>query len=1096
MNLFFSKNTLLVGLCTIVLSGHSSLLYAGNSSSPEPAAVQQTKKITGTVSDAMGPIIGASVVIKGTSNGVATDFDGNFILNASQGQTLVISYIGYITKEIKIDAKANYNIFLEEDKKMLDEVVVVGYGTMKKSDVSGASVSLGEDAIKGSVITNLDQAFAGRAAGVTSMATSGAPGSSISIRVRGQATINAGAEPLYVIDGVIFQSGGHSASDFGVDGLGNGSVSTISPLSTINPSDIVSMEILKDASATAIYGAQGANGVVLITTKRGKAGEAKFSYEGQMAWSRQSKRLDLLNLREFADYYNDFVKTGYPQEDAYHSDPSLLGKGTNWQDAVFQTAFQHSHQIAAQGGTDNIQYYVSGNFMNQEGTIIGSNFKRLSLRTNLDAQLKPWLKLGLNIAYANTRDDLKLADGTEGIIYYSLMSLPDMPIYNIDGSYASVVRENYNMKNPIAVAMANENTLKRQKLSGNIFAEVTPIKNLVWHTELGYDLSYNRGENYEPIIQLPTTAQGNRSRWSKNNSSFWMLKNYLTYSGNFGKHYYTAMLGQECWESKWDNLWIQGKDLTSDDIHNPYLGTATSKEFGDQYDSSAMASFFTRLTYNYDNRYNATYTYRYDGSSNFGPNKRWAGFHSFAFGWRFSNEKFIQKLTEKWLSNGKLRIGWGQTGNSSIGGFKWGAATHNVTAYMGAAVNGLRPRNIPNLDIHWEKQEQTNIGLDLGFLNDRISITLDWYNKESKDMLMELQTPTYMGTQGNWNSKIDAPWGNYGHIRNTGFEMTIKARPITNKDFTWDTELQASWNKNKLVALDGTAQAAIWGYGQWNDIISKSVVGESLFNFYGYETDGVYEDWEDLQNSPKPTWSTPSDGRYVRTSTVFVGDIKFKDQNGDNVIDENDRTNLGSPFPKMSFGFNNTFTYRNFDLNIFINGCVGNKVLNYNAISLSSMKSAWSNQLTDVNDRARLVPIDPNKDYSAGVTTIGGLVVYNWYDDVANVKVENAGTNTPRAIIGDPNDNDIMSDRYIEDGSYLRIKNVSLGYTLPKKLLRKIKLENLRVYCNIQNLYTFTKYNGYDPEVGASTQNANVFGCDNGRYPSPTTYSFGINIAF
>ncbi len=1095
MNLIISKSTLLAGLCTIVLSGYSSQLYAGEGTSPLPT-VQQAKKVTGTVSDAMGPVIGASVVIKGTSNGVATDFDGNFSLNASQGQTLVISYIGYITKEVKIGAQAHYDITLEEDKKVLDEVVVVGYGTMKKSDISGASVSLGEDALKGSVITNLDQAFAGRAAGVTSMATSGAPGSSMSIRVRGQATINAGAEPLYVIDGVIFQSSGHSANDFGVDGLGNGSVSTISPLSTINPADIVSMEILKDASATAIYGAQGANGVVLITTKRGKAGEAKFTYEGQMAWSRQTKRLDLMNLREFADFYNDFVKTGYPQEDAYHSDISLLGKGTNWQDAVFQTAFQHSHQVAAQGGTDNIQYYVSGNFMNQEGTIIGSNFKRFTLRTNLDAQLKPWLKLGLSVTYANTKDDLKLADGTEGIIYYSLMSLPDMPIYNIDGSYASVVRENYTMKNPIAVAMANEITLKRQKLSGNIFAEVTPIKNLVWHTELGYDLSYNRGENYEPIIQLPTTAQGNRSRWSKNNSSFWMLKNYLTYSGNFGQHYYTAMLGQECWESKWDNLWIQGKDLTSDDIHNPYLGTATSKEFSDQYDSSSMASFFTRLTYNYDNRYNATYTYRYDGSSNFGPNKRWAGFHSFAVGWRFSNEKFIQKFTEGWLSNGKLRIGWGQTGNSSIGGFKWGAATHNVTAYMGSALTGLRPRNIPNLDIHWEKQEQTNIGLDLGFLNDRISITLDWYNKESKDMLMELQTPTYMGTQGNWNSKIDAPWGNYGHIRNTGFELTIKGRPIQNKDFTWESEIQASWNKNKLVALDGTAQAAIWGYGQWGDIVSKSSVGESLFNFYGYETEGVYKDWDDLQNSPKPTWSTPSDGKYVRTSTVFIGDIKFKDQNGDGVIDENDRTNLGSPFPKMTFGFNNTFTYKNFDLNIFINGSIGNKVLNYNAISLSSMKSAWSNQLTDVNNRARLVPIDPTKDYSAGVSTIGGLVVYNWYDDVANVKVENADTSTPRAVIGDPNDNDIMSDRYIEDGSYVRIKNISLGYTFPKKLIKRFKLENLRVYANIQNLYTFTKYSGYDPEVGASTQNVNVYGCDNGRYPSPTTYSFGLNLAF
>ena len=1107
MNLFFSKNALLAGLCIVALSGYSSSLYAGNSSSPEPTAVQQTKKITGTVSDAMGPVIGASVVIKGTTNGVATDYDGNFTLNASQGQTLVISYIGYITKEVKIDGKTNYNIFLEEDKKVLDEVVVVGYGTMKKSDVSGASVSLGEDAIKGSVITNLDQAFDGRAAGVTSMATSGAPGSSMSIRVRGQATINTNAEPLYVIDGVIMPTTGRTAADFGVDGLGNGSTSTISPLSTINPQDIVSMEILKDASATAIYGAQGANGVVLITTKRGKAGEAKFTYDGQMAWSRQNKRIDLLNLREFAEFYNDYVQTGYPEESAYYSDPSLLGKGTNWQDAIFQTAFQHSHQLAAQGGTDKVQYYISGSYMDQEGTIIGSNFKRFTTKVNLDAQLKTWLKLGLSATYANTRDDVKLADSVNGLIYYSLVSPPDVPIYSIDGSYASIVRENYNMKNPIAVAMANDIVSKRQKLSGNVFAEITPIKNLVWHAELGYDITATRGENYEPILKLPTTAQGNRSRWAKNNSWFWMLKNYITYSGNFGKHYYTAMVGQECWESHWENLWVQSQDLTNDDYHNPALGTETSMKFDDQYDTSSMASFFTRLTYNYDNRYNATYTYRYDGSSNFGPNKRWAGFHSFAVGWRFTNEKFIQKITEGWLSNGKLRIGWGQTGNAAIGSFLWGAGSKRVTAWLGdTAVTGLRPANIPNPDVHWEKQEQTNIGLDLGFFNDRINLTIDWYNKESKDMLMQLQTPSYMGTKGNDNLKLDAPMGNYGHIRNRGLEVTLKVRAIQTKDFSWESELQASWNKNKLVALDGTAQAAIFGNGQYGDIISKSSVGESLFNFYGYETDGVYENYEDLANSPKPTWSAPADGIYKRTGTVFVGDLKFKDQNGDGIIDANDRTNLGSPFPKMTFGWSNTFTWKNFDLNIFVNGSIGNKVLNYNSIALTAMSNAWSNQSAEINDRARVVPIDPTKDYSAGVIptitkedgtqVVVGPMVYNWYEDVTNVKVENSGTSMPRAVISGTNGNTLMSDRYIEDGSYLRIKNISLGYTFPKNIIRKFKLENLRIYCNIQNLYTFTKYNGYDPEVGASTQTANVYGCDNGRYPSPTTFSFGLNLGF
>ena len=438
MNLNCSKNSLLAGLCSVFLLGASPVMYAARGSAPLPAEMQQAKKITGTVTDAMGPVIGASVVIKGTSNGVATDFDGNFTLQASPGQTLVISYIGYLTKEVKVTGQNNYQITLEEDKKVLDEVVVVGYGTMKKSDISGASATVGESAIKGSVITSLDQALQGHAAGVSAVSTSGAPGSGSSIRVRGTATINANAEPLYVIDGVIVQSGGLTGYDYGLgDALGNGSVSTISPLSTIDPQDIVSMDILKDASATAIYGAQGANGVVLITTKHGKAGEAKFSYSGTLGISRQTKRLDVLDLREYADYYNNYVEIGEATANALFLDRELLGKGTNWQDAVFQTALTHQHQVSAQGGTDKVRYYVSGSYMNQEGTIIGSQFKRLAARANIDADLKSWLKMGLNVAYSDSKDDLKLADGEEGIINYSLTTTPNLPIYDMDGNYAS-----------------------------------------------------------------------------------------------------------------------------------------------------------------------------------------------------------------------------------------------------------------------------------------------------------------------------------------------------------------------------------------------------------------------------------------------------------------------------------------------------------------------------------------------------------------------------------------------------------------------------------------------------------------------------------
>lgn len=1049
-------------------------------------------KLSGNVKDETGEaLIGASVTVKGGGgSGAITDLDGNFSLTVPAGKNQVtISYVGYEPQTITITGKKSINVVLKEDKNMMDEVVVVGYGTMKKSDLSGASVSLGEDAMKGSVITNLDQSLQGRAAGVTAVSTSGAPGSSSSIRVRGQATINANAEPLYVIDGVIVQGGGQSGADFGLgDALGNGSVSTISPLSTINPADIVSMEILKDASATAIYGAQGANGVVLITTKRGKAGEAKFSYDGMLAVNRQTKRLDMMNLREYADFYNDFVAVGEGTESAYLSDSSLLGKGTNWQEAIFQTAIQHQHQVSAQGGSDKVQYYVSGGFMDQEGTIIGSEFQRFNVRTNLDAQLKSWLKMGISATYTSTDESLKLADSDEGLINYSLTTIPSIPIYNIDGSYSSISQEGYTNPNPVAMALMDEILLKRQKLNGNIYFEVTPMKGLVWHTELGFDISSSKGDRYKPMIDLGTWQRNsNTSSIQKNSSTFWQLKNYITYSGSIGKHSYTAMLGQECWESKYDYANIQNTDLPSDEVHNPALGQG-DPTIGSGFGSSAMASFFTRLTYNYDNRYGATYTYRYDGSSNFGPANRWAGFHSFAANWRFTEEKFMKNI--KWLSNGKLRAGWGQTGNANIGGYKWGVMLSIMNTDLGKS---YRPANIANTGIKWESQEQWNVGLDLGFLNDRISLTLDWYNKESKDMLMQLQLPSYMGTSGNASSALAAPYGNYGHIRNTGLEVTLNTHPLVGK-FQWDSEFQISFNKNKLVSLSGTAAAQIVGYGQYSDVVSVSNVGESLYSFYGYVCDGIYQDLHDIETSPKPA-KYPSDGVFNKNNTVYVGDIKYKDLNGDGVIDENDRTNIGSPMPKFTFGWTNTFRYKNFDLSVFINGSYGNKVYNYLKMKLTHMNSTWTNQLVEVGDRARLTAIDPNKDYSQGVV-VNGVTVWNWYDDITNVKVANPNAGLPRATLNDPNDNDRVSDRYIEDGSYLRLKNIALGYTFPKKLIKKIGLESLRVYANIQNLLTLTGYSGYDPEIGVSTASPNVMGLDNGRYPSPTVYSFGLNVSF
>ena len=1047
----------------------------------------QKVPVSGTVSDQTGPVIGASVIEKGTTNGTMTDNDGHFTLTVSKGAVIEISSIGYKTQEITVGAQTNFTVTLSEDNEFLDEVVVVGYGSMKKSDLAGASVSMKESDLKGSIISSLDQSLQGRAAGVTAVTTSGAPGSSSSIRVRGQATINANAEPLYVIDGVIVQGGGNTGADFGLgDALGNGKVSTISPLSTINPADIVSMEILKDASATAIYGAQGANGVVLITTKHGKSGEAKFSYDGMVAMSRQAVRLNMMNLREYAQYYNEMIEEGDIYEtNPYYATPSLLGKGTNWQDEIFRTAWQHQHQLSAQGGSDKVQYYVSGSYMDQQGTIIGSNFNRFSVRTNLDAQLKKWLKLGVNATYAITNDNLKLADSNQGLIYYSLTTIPDIPVYDVNGNYSSTIREGYTSPNPVALAMMDEILLKRKKLSGNIYAELTPIKHITWRTELGFDMGESDANRYKPMIDLGGWVRSQNSiSYQKNSNYFWQLKNYLTYANQWGKHSVTAMVGQECWESRWNYLSGSNTDLPSDEVHNVALATGTpsiSSGFG----SSSMASFFTRETYNYGDRYLGTYTYRYDGSSNFGPKNRWAGFHSVALAWRFSNEKFFEPV-KKVIDNGKLRLGWGQTGNSSIGSYAWGAAITRMPSALGM---GFRPSNIPNTSIRWESQEQYNVGLDLGFFNGRLNLTVDAYYKKSDDMLMSMQLPSYMGTQGNGSSKLQAPKGNYGSIENKGLEITLDAHPVQLKNFSWDSNFQISFNKNKLLSLSDTENATLVGYGQWGDVVCVSEIGKPLYNFYGYKVEGVYKDLDDIQNSAKPA-KYPSDGVFSRGNTVWVGDIKYKDVDENGVIDERDRTDIGSPLPKFTFGWTNTFRYKNLDLSIFLNGSYGNKVMNYNSLTLTHMNSTWTNQLQSVvSKRARLEPIDPTIVYADGS---------KWFDHIDNVRVQNPGTKIPHTSINDPNDNDRISDRYVEDGSFLRIKNITLGYTFPKALLNKAKIENLRVYVNIQNLYTFTKYTGYDPEVGASTQDSSglTYGLDNGRYPSPAMYSFGLNITF
>ncbi len=1000
-----------------------------------------------------------------------------------------------VKQEITVKTKV-LNVKLEPDTKVLDEVVAVGYGTMKKSDLSGASVTVGEEKLKGSIITNMDQALQGRVAGVTAVQTSGAPGSSVSIRVRGQNTIRANAEPLYVIDGVPVDNSNSSGASYGLgDALGNGANSTISPLSTINPSDILSMEILKDASATAIYGSRASNGVVLITTKRGKSGEAKFTYEGLYGYQRQAKRLDVMNLRQFAEYSNAMASetAGRVAREDFR-DPSLLGNGTNWQDAVFQIAPMQTHVVSASGGSEVMKYFVSGSYMGQEGTVIGTDFNRYSFRANLDAQLKKWAKIGLNINYSDTKERLGLVDSDEGILNIALLSTPDVPIYDMEGNYTSISGEGITRINPIGKAMEEDNLLNRSLLNANFYADLTLIKGLYLHSDVAVSKNGADAERFRPTATYGDWERSiNSSARQHNQGMYWQVKNYLTYMNTIGKHNINLMLGQEVSESSWEYMSISATNLPDNTIHNPKLGEDPEINYG--FGSSSIASVFTRATYNYNEKYYLTYTFRYDGSSNFGPKNRWAPFHSFAASWRFTNEAFMEGLKSV-INNGKLRFGWGQTGNQGIPGYSWGASISKMDTGLG---QGYRQSNIANPYIQWETQEQTNLGLDLSLLNSRIDITLDAYDKTSKDMLMQLQLPSYMGTRGNSSSALAAPYGNYGSINNKGLEIAINTKNIKTRNFTWNSELQISFNKNKLTALDGTDAAYLEGYGQWSDVVSRTKVGESLYNFYGYKVAGIYKDLADIKNWATPE-KYPTDGKsFSRTNTVYPGDLKFEDLSGpdgkpDGIINDYDRTNIGSPLPKFTFGFNNTFNYKNFDLTVFINGSYGNKVLNYMSRNLTNMKSLWNNQLASVTDRAILEQVDGSLTYPRVNST--GETVNNWFDDIDNVKVKNPNTKTPRAIQNDPNDNNRLSDRFIEDGSYLRIKNIVFGYTFDKKMLRKIKLESLRVYANVQNLYTLTKYKGFDPEIGVSTASINVYGLDNGRYPSPQIYTFGLNISF
>ena len=740
------------------------------------AEVLQERTVTGVVTSGTDgeALIGVSVQVKERPQvGTITDFEGRYSLQARSNETIVFSYIGFKSQEVKA-SKTVVNVELEEDSEILDEVVVVGYGTMKRSDLTGSVVSVGEDEIKQSIVTSLDQALQSKAAGVSVTQNSGTPGGGISVSIRGINSLN-GNEPLYVIDGVAISGNNDSNS---------------SVLSSINPSDVVSMEILKDASATAIYGSRASNGVVLITTKQGQAGKTRITYEGYYGLQQLPKKLGVMNLREYAEYQNLRAEVIGFGKRAEFADISLLSEGTDWQGEIFQNASMHNHQLNISGGNDNVKYSLSAGYLQQEGIAIGSDFERFSARVNMDNKITKWLSTGLRASVAQTTQNNTIDSGN--IIRTAIEQLPDTPARNPDGSWGAQAENMYGtyFSNPVAEALMRENYNRGLQMYVDFFADVTLWKGLVFRAEYAGNYYYSNTYQYTPSYDYGHYVQSSTGSRGANKGSSWTLKTYLTYNGTFGKHNISVMAGHEAQEHSYETLYGSRDNYLFNTIHELNMGDSSTAKNSSGRGSSAIESYYGRLNYGYDDRYLATFTVRGDDSSSFGPANRWGVFPSMALAWKINNEKFLKDV--KWLNNLKLRLGWGLVGNQSASSYAYGVTMASAASIWGT---GFYAGNYPNDKLKWEETKAWNAGIDLNLFDNRVEFIFDTYLKNTDNLLMQASLPSYV------TGIINSPWVNAGAMENKGAEFTLNTVNISKKDFTWRTGITISFNKNKITKL-------------------------------------------------------------------------------------------------------------------------------------------------------------------------------------------------------------------------------------------------------------------------------------------------------
>ena len=1035
------------------------------------AVYAQNIQIKGTVVSGTDnePLPGVNVVVKGnTSTGTITDFNGTFTLSAPADAILSISYIGFKSQEIAVKGHKDIKIVLQEDSETLDEVVVVGYGVQKKSVVTASIAKVSADDLASTAPVRMDNALKGLASGVTVTSSSGQPGAAAQIRVRGVGTIrteNGAADPLYIVDGMPLEGG----------------------LDYLNPNDIASIEVLKDAASGAVYGARAANGVILVTTKTGKIGKTKVTYDFSYGWQSAWKKRDVLNASEYALMINEgAINAGIAPK---FSDPYSYGQGTNWQDEVFNNnAPMMNHQVSVSGASEKVNYLFSLGFYTQDGIVGGnfdrSNYERLTLRSNTQYTLfdeskeRNWLnslKVTSNLSYARIKstnfDDnstwgtplgsalalspiLNVYDETEEAIKAQFdkygTTAEYTPVYDPrNGKLFSIPGEFGEMSNPIAKLSLPGDKHWSHKFVANFSAELQFWDNLKFKTSYGADLSFWGYDSYRPLYYLRSGESSTQSSAysRKEDGTVWQLENVLMYDKSIDKHSFSVLLGQSAKKSSGSYLYGSRNNITN--YSRPYIDASTGLAANADRDAAGapsvdatLASIFARASYNYDERYMLQVTVRRDGSSRFGPNNHYAVVPSFSLGWNLTNEKFMNKRPN-WLTTTKIRLSWGKNGNENIGNFKYTVLTSpGNNAIFGSSenvINGVKASGLANPDLKWEESEQLDFGLDFGFFNNALTFTADYYKKKTNGMLMEMNIPFYVGEA--------KPIGNVGKMENSGIELEA-AYKFRVSDWNFRVSANASYLKNKLIEYGNESGWENLDSFQGTGDISRAENGKPFPFFYGYKTAGIFQNTDEVK-------AYKNDKGELLQPTAVPGDVRFVDVDGNGIIDANDRTDIGKGMPDWTFGFNLGVSWKNFDLNMMWQGTAGN----------------------DIYDATRRTDI--------ATSNLPSWMLNRWTGEGTSNRI-------PRFVQGD-NVNWQSSDLYVYDGSYLRLKNIQLGYTLPAALTQKVFISSLRFYVAAENLFTFTKYHGFDPEISSG---GTSLGIDYGVYPQARVWTIGASLSF